>query len=76
MPSGGARELESHDPQVEQLEEEQPEHPPPAPAIGVVMPPALLDTDENADTLRFEGFRHSGQATASADLEIGRISSN
>lgn len=76
MVSGGARELESHDPQVEQLEEEQPEHPPPAPAIGVVMPPALLDIDENADTLRFEGFRHLGQGAASADFENGRISSN
>jgi hypothetical protein len=61
---------------VEQLEDEQPEHPPPPPEMGVDTPPAILDIDENADTLLFEDFPQVGQSAESADFDIGRINSN
>ncbi len=62
--------------QLLQLEEEQPEHEPPVPAIGADSPPSPLENEANREKTRLAACRHLGQEASSLDLLTERNSSN
>lgn len=60
-----------------QLDEEQPEHELPVPAIGVDIPEALfLENDKNLESTFPAGLLQTGQGVSLSDSLIERIFSN
>ena len=62
--------------QVEQLLDEQPEQPPPAPDTGAETPSLFLVKEAKADSLRSAVLLHLGQEASSPALPSGRKRSN
>jgi hypothetical protein len=62
--------------QLLQLEEVQPEHELPVPAMGVGSPPLFLENEENRERTRLAVCWHCGHEAFSSALFIERNSSN